>query len=190
MKKMFLPAIAALSGMLLMAGCSSFERLQGAAERGDPAAQFALAEHYRAGDPTLSAIWLRRSAEQGYPRAMVELGKYCRDGYGVERDRDAAIEWWRKAALEKKNLEAAQLLLLPVQGRKHQDRNRRLPADPLAYAKAVDLRQHQIQENQVIGSLLKPCQSLYSISRRRRLIPRVPQIRVQKLLDIRLILYN
>ncbi len=116
MKKMFLPAIAALSGMLLMAGCSSFERLQGAAERGDPAAQFALAEHYRAGDPTLSAIWLRRSAEQGYPRAMVELGKYCRDGYGVERDRDAAIEWWRKAALEKRDLEAAQLLgefLLP-----------------------------------------------------------------------------
>ena len=70
---MFLPAIAALSGMLLMAGCSSFERLQGAAERGDPAAQFALAEHYRAGDPTLSAIWPEPSRSWEMPCVMAEL---------------------------------------------------------------------------------------------------------------------
>ena len=109
--------MAMLSGFLLLtAGCSSFDRLQNAAERGDPSAQFAMAEHYRKEDPTLSAIWLRRSAEQGFPEAMVEFGRYCLDGFGVEQDRDAAIEWWRKAALEQKNLEAARLLgelLLP-----------------------------------------------------------------------------
>ncbi|MBS1368326.1 MAG: sel1 repeat family protein [Lentisphaeria bacterium] len=105
-----------LSGLFLLAGCSSFERLRSAAERGVPQAQYELAEYYRSGDQALSFLWMQRAAEQGYPKAMVELGKYFLDGYGIGRNRDTALDWWRKAALEKGNLEAAQLLgelLLP-----------------------------------------------------------------------------
>ena len=107
----------ALPGILLFAaGCSSFDRLRDAAEQGDASAQYELAMHYRAGDPALSMVWLRRAAEQEHPDAMIELGRRYLEGNGVDRDRDAAVNWWRKAALEKKNLKAAQLLgelLLP-----------------------------------------------------------------------------
>lgn len=108
--------IPAVAGLLALSGCSSFDRMRSAAENGEPAAQYELAEYYRSGDPALSVLWMTRAAENGYPKAMVELGKFHLDGFGVQRDRDAALGWWEKAALGKGDLEAAQLLgelLLP-----------------------------------------------------------------------------
>lgn len=108
--------IPAVAGLLALSGCSSFDRMRSAAENGEPAAQYELAEYYRSGDPALSVLWMTRAAENGYPKAMVELGKFHLDGFGVQRDRDAALGWWEKAALGKGDLAAAQLLgelLLP-----------------------------------------------------------------------------
>lgn len=111
MRKIGGPALPV--ALLLAAGCSSLEQLREAAEHGDAAAQYELAMHYRTGDRALSLIWLQRAAAQEHAEAMVELGRCCLEEY---RDRDAAIALWSKAALEKKNLEAARLLcelLLP-----------------------------------------------------------------------------
>ena len=102
--------IPAVAGLLALSGCSSFDRMRSAAENGEPAAQYELAEYYRSGDPALSVLWMTRAAENGYPKAMVELGKFHLDGFGVQRDRDAALGWWETAALGKGDLEAAQLL--------------------------------------------------------------------------------
>ena len=98
--------IPAVAGLLALSGCSSFDRMRSAAENGEPAAQYELAEYYRSGDPALSVLWMTRAAENGYPKAMVELGKFHLDGFGVQRDRDAALGWWEKAALGKGDLDS------------------------------------------------------------------------------------
>ena len=92
--------------MLLMAGCSSFERFAGGGRtrrsRRPVCAGGALPGWRSDALGDLAAAFGRAGISAGDGRAR----KYCRDGYGVERDRDAAIEWWRKAALEKRDLEA------------------------------------------------------------------------------------
>ncbi|MDR0932748.1 MAG: sel1 repeat family protein [Victivallales bacterium] len=105
-----------MSVFALLAGCSPLERLKSAAKSGEPQAQYELARYYRTENPAFAFLWMRRAAEQNYPEAMVKIGKYYFDGFGIGRDKNAAFYWWRKAALDNGNLEAAELLeesLLP-----------------------------------------------------------------------------
>jgi TPR repeat protein len=47
-------------------------------------------------DPSKAVFWYQRVVEQGKgsaPRAMFELARHCRDGVGVEADRDRAAAW-------------------------------------------------------------------------------------------------
>ena len=42
--------------------------------------------------------WTAKSAEQGLAEAMDNLGLYYYNGYGVKKDDETAIYWWKKAA--------------------------------------------------------------------------------------------
>ena len=69
------------------------------AEAGDAAAQFKLAEHYRAtAQPALMLRWLEAAARGGHPMAQVSLGAlYLMDDV-VPTDRVMAYAWFRRAA--------------------------------------------------------------------------------------------
>lgn len=49
-------------------------------------------------NPVKSAYWYCRAAEQGDAASQLQLGRYYRDGFGVEQDYDQAVYWCRKAA--------------------------------------------------------------------------------------------
>ena len=69
------------------------------AEAGDAAAQFKLAEHYRALEqPEPMLRWLRESARRGYPLAQTSLGVLHLNGDGVPLDRAEAYAWFTLAA--------------------------------------------------------------------------------------------
>ena len=69
------------------------------AEAGDAAAQFALADHYRALEqPEPMLRWLRESARRGYPVAQTSLGVLYLNGDGVPLDRAEAYAWFTLAA--------------------------------------------------------------------------------------------
>lgn len=69
------------------------------AEAGDAAAQFKLAEHYRALEqPEPMLHWLRESAQRGYPLAQTSLGVLHLNGDGVPLDRAEAYAWFTLAA--------------------------------------------------------------------------------------------
>lgn len=69
------------------------------AESGDAAAQFALADHYRALEqPEPMLRWLRESARCGYPLAQTSLGVLYLNGDGVPLDRAEAYAWFTLAA--------------------------------------------------------------------------------------------
>lgn len=69
------------------------------AEAGDAAAQFALADHYRALEqPEPMLRWLRESARRGYPLAQTSLGVLYLNGDGVPLDRAEAYAWFTLAA--------------------------------------------------------------------------------------------
>ena len=102
---------AAFALVLVLAGCADrdedlapvipplpAETVQ-RAESGDAAAQFALADHYRAleqPEPMLS--WLGESAKRGYPLAQTSLGVLYLNGDGVPLDRAEAYAWFTLAA--------------------------------------------------------------------------------------------
>ena len=69
------------------------------AEAGDAAAQFKLAEYYRATEqPALMLRWLEAAARGGHPMAQVSLGAlYLMDDV-VPTDRVMAYAWFRRAA--------------------------------------------------------------------------------------------
>jgi TPR repeat protein len=74
-----------------------------AAERGDAAAQYALAIAYANGagvpyDQPQSQVWLRKAAEAGYVKAELGLGQLYEHGYGVAQDDAQAMVWFAKAA--------------------------------------------------------------------------------------------
>ena len=50
--------------------------------------------------------WYRKSAEKGYDWGMYNVACCYRDGEGVEKDGEKAIEWFKKAY--EKNGEAAE----------------------------------------------------------------------------------
>jgi TPR repeat protein len=83
------------------------------AEQGDAKAQYELGRCYtkiyglsqvgpdRFGlkeDDVEAVKWFRKSAEQGYAPAQVEMGERCRWGRGVVTDRAEAIRWYTKGA--------------------------------------------------------------------------------------------
>lgn len=104
-------SLAAFTLVLVLAGCADrdedlkpvipplpAETVQ-RAEAGDAAAQFALADHYRALEqPEPMLRWLRESARRGYPLAQTSLGVLYLNGDGVPLDRAEAYAWFTLAA--------------------------------------------------------------------------------------------
>lgn len=69
------------------------------AEAGDAAAQFKLAEHYRATtQPALMLRWLEAAARGGHPMAQVSLGVLYLAGDVAPANRVMAYAWFRRAA--------------------------------------------------------------------------------------------
>lgn len=69
------------------------------AQAGDAAAQFTLADHYRAtAQPEKMLHWLQASADQGYPLAQTSLGVLYYTGEHVPKDLAIAHAWFVKAA--------------------------------------------------------------------------------------------
>lgn len=73
------------------------------AERGDAAAQFALARRLESGDGVAedvvqAAHWFRRAAEQGHVPAALRMAWLYNTGSGVPEDVDASFIWLQKAA--------------------------------------------------------------------------------------------
>lgn len=103
--------LAAFALVLALAGCADrdedlapvipplpTETVQ-RAESGDAAAQFALADHYRALEqPEPMLRWLGESAKRGYPLAQTSLGVLYLNGDGVPLDRAEAYAWFTLAA--------------------------------------------------------------------------------------------
>jgi uncharacterized protein len=71
---------------------------KGAAEAGDPDAQFALGLYYKKGrdrqELTESLRWLRAAAEQGHLNAQLALGKTYAAGEGLRMDIAEAVKWY------------------------------------------------------------------------------------------------
>jgi TPR repeat protein len=42
--------------------------------------------------------WNKKAVEKGDAGAMYNVGVYYAEGYGVEKNMDTAITWWKKAA--------------------------------------------------------------------------------------------
>ena len=88
--------------------------LEKSAGKGDAEAQFSLAKSYRAKGEEVKAIdWFQKAASQGHvdaqyefgtalagenPEAMYLMGLMYRDGKGVDKDRNQAVDWLKKAA--------------------------------------------------------------------------------------------
>jgi TPR repeat protein len=69
-----------------------------AANKGNLRAQLYLSDYYaERGNFDNSMFWLKRSAEGGFPRAIVRLGVCYAVGDGVEKDMDMATELFMKA---------------------------------------------------------------------------------------------
>jgi hypothetical protein len=78
------------------------------AEDGDAEAQMYVGEIFERGvgggapDPAAAVAWYTKSAQQGYGPAQQNLGSLYERGVGVEKDPNAARDWYRRAAgLEK-----------------------------------------------------------------------------------------
>jgi TPR repeat protein/WD40 repeat protein len=73
-----------------------------AARDGDPLAQYVMSEYYSYGvlpqDLDESLRWLRKGVAAGLPLAWSRLGYFYHEGYGVGRDIQRAVHWFRKAA--------------------------------------------------------------------------------------------
>src|SRR4030065_731135 len=92
-----------LSFCALTASSADVSELLERAKKGEPDAQYGLAERYRKGDGVQknaeeAAKWYRKAADQGVPDAQFTLGKMYRTGEGVPQDNAEAAKWYRKAA--------------------------------------------------------------------------------------------
>jgi putative methionine-R-sulfoxide reductase with GAF domain len=77
---------------------SGFEALRSLAERGDPAAQFAVGAHYVTGEEVVqdyseAVRWFSLAAEHGHVTAQSTLGAYYGIGRGVTQDFAKAYFW-------------------------------------------------------------------------------------------------
>ena len=74
------------------------------AQTGDKEAQTYVGEVYEkslggaAPDYASAATWYRKAAEQGHPRALMNLGLLYERGLGVEKDLAKAMEYYRKSS--------------------------------------------------------------------------------------------
>jgi hypothetical protein len=98
------------------------DRLTGAAEQGDAAAQLKLGMHYYTGtgrrnppDYAEALKWFRRAADQGNAEAQNRIGMMYYNGQGVPRDYAEAARWYRLAA-EAGNEHAQSQLMQMYQG--------------------------------------------------------------------------
>lgn len=76
---------------------------RGAAEQGDPQAQYGLSIFYSRGqgvpqDYAEAVRWCHKSADQGYSKAQYALGFMLYHGYGVQRDRVQTNDLFEQAA--------------------------------------------------------------------------------------------
>src|SRR6202035_4923064 len=73
-----------------------------AADRGFAASQYNLGYLFASGklprNPSAAALWVRRSADQGYRNAESLPGSFYRDGTGVPKDYVQAYLWLNLAA--------------------------------------------------------------------------------------------
>ena len=121
-----------LCGLILSLGCSvhamdggaagkralrdrnlaeALEQFRGAAEQGNPEAQYELGRLYASGrgvpaSLSVAATWYERSAKQGHLAAQNTLASMLEEGRAVEQDLTRALHW-REAAAETGNAEAA-----------------------------------------------------------------------------------
>ncbi|HEX9768550.1 MAG TPA: tetratricopeptide repeat protein [Kiloniellales bacterium] len=82
---------------------TGLEQLQTLAEKGDPEAQYRLAEKYRIGfpvdqDEAKAMALYERSAGQGFAASQFRLGELYEEGEMVERDLGKALDSYRAAA--------------------------------------------------------------------------------------------
>ena len=78
-------------------------KLLAAAQKGDAAAQYELANRYREGDGVPENLsdslqWYRKAAESRHPDAMNDLGSMLLDGHGCKADPAEAFKWYELAA--------------------------------------------------------------------------------------------
>ncbi|MFZ0956510.1 MAG: tetratricopeptide repeat protein [Candidatus Sulfotelmatobacter sp.] len=91
------------------------------AEGGDAVAQFDLAKAYMSGtgvarDPSMTVVWLQKSAAQDYVGAEYALGRMYQQGLGIPKDPSLASKWFRKAARQQNKASQDQLSQMLAQG--------------------------------------------------------------------------
>jgi len=103
--------------------------IESAANRGIPEAQLVLGSYYYFGkfgkpvDYDKAFSLMKPAAESGNPHAENMMGILHEHGYGTKTDKEAAIEWYRKAA--KQNLKKAQASLAMLLDANSKDPERR-----------------------------------------------------------------
>ncbi len=110
----------------------AFSEWQPLAEKGEPAAQAAIAVMYHAGqgvpqDYKKAFQWYRRAAENGNAASQANLGVMYAKGVGVERDLVQAYVWFDLAAMNDD----------PRHGRSRDRLAKRLSSEQLAQAKRL-----------------------------------------------------
>ena len=103
-----------LLGLLIIGGCrisvadeiqNRISKLKQSAEKGNPAAQWALGRRYRNGrgvpkDDKQAAKWFRQAADQGDAMAQYTLGYMCENGQGIPQDYRQAAKLFQRAAAQ------------------------------------------------------------------------------------------
>ncbi len=80
-----------------------FEAILPRAEAGEPAAQYAIGEHFQKGlgverDPAQAMTWYRKAADQAHAGAQYAVGTLYEKGDGVRQDFIKAAAWYELAA--------------------------------------------------------------------------------------------
>jgi len=94
---------AAAQGLEKSGEVLAMVKLEDAAQGGNPAAQYKLAQMYMSGDHVpknlQKAVSLyRSSADRGYAASQYEMGVFYENGRGTEQNLIRAFEWYKKAA--------------------------------------------------------------------------------------------
>jgi len=105
----------------------SAAKVQEHAKKGNPLAQFQLAQRLRTGDglpkdPSQAVEWYRKAAKQGMPDAQHNLGVALDHGQGIAEDDAEAAKWYRRAAEQGQTAAQYSLARLLLFGKKV-DRN-------------------------------------------------------------------
>ena len=100
-----LPFILNDEEMFVFVGTKGVKKLQAKAEKGNVDAQYQLGYLYLFGKGTsfpandaLAAEWIGKAAESGHADAQNYLGYMYENGFGVTKNGNEAVKWYRKAA--------------------------------------------------------------------------------------------